>query len=225
MSASILHRHWNTTSRQRRIAYFRHKKPFSNKQEPSHSNACLMHMFLCLSQLYDNNTYLESTHSSHFSWPPDSCRWECLSPRQSKTLRNALLNFRICMHAELNISFLTFITLRDVIVCYCRGVRNPYSRLLIYVKQLLLALESQQSISCFWITDSDIISCYECVVRRDLSWLVLIDESFFCDSTWQKSLACEEILFRPVHKKNNTDLISMEFYLLSKADFPTELIV
>lgn len=58
MSASILHRHWNTTSRQRQIAYFRHKKPFSNKQEPSHSNACLMHMFLCLSQLYDNNTYL-----------------------------------------------------------------------------------------------------------------------------------------------------------------------
>lgn len=176
MSASILHRH----SRQQQMAYFRHKKLFSNKQEPSHSNACLMHMFLCLSQLYDYNTYLESSHSCHFSWPPDSCRWQCLSPRQSKTLRNALLlNFTICMHADLNISFLTFITLRDVVVCYCWGVRNPYSRLLIYVKQLLLALESQQSISCFWLTDSDIISCYERVVRRDLTWLVLIDERFF----------------------------------------------
>lgn len=203
MSASILHRLWSTTSRQQQIAYFRHKKPFSNKQEPSHSNACLMHMFLCLSQLYDNNTYLESTHSSHFSWPPDSCRWECRSPRQSKTLRNALLYFRICMYACRSQHFLShfYYELRDVIVCYSWGVRNPYSRMLIYVKQLLLALESQQSISCFWLTDSDIISCYERVVRWDLSWLVLIDESFFCDSTWQKRFFCEEILFRPVHRK------------------------
>lgn len=130
------------------------------------------------------------------------------------------------MHADLNISFLTFITLSDVIVFYCLGVRNPYSRLLIYVKQLLLALESQQSISCFWLTVSDIISCYERVVRRDLSWLVLIDESFFLwFNLTEKILSCEGILFRPVHKKNNKDLISISFYLLSKADFPTELIV
>lgn len=47
---------------------------------------------------------------------------------------------------------------------------------------------------------------------------------FFCDSTWQKRFSCEEILFRPIHKKNNKDLIYIEFYLLSKADFPTELI-